>query len=83
MKVDNVKLRVPLIDKKKKKNLIVGWGFHQQEGINFSEIFSLVMKATTFRSVLSIASLHYCHIHQLGINNVFLKGFLDEDVLMS
>jgi hypothetical protein len=53
-------------------------GFTQRLDIDFSEIFSLVVKPATVQTVLSLALLHRWPIHQLDVNNAFLQGTLSE-----
>lgn len=57
-------------------------GFHQQEGVNFTESFSLVAKSTTIWSILSPAVQFNWPIQQLDANNAFLNGELKEEVYM-
>ena len=55
--------------------------FQQREGIDFNEIFSLVVKLTTIRSVLSIVAVEDLHLKQLDVKTAFLHGDL-EDIYM-
>uniref|UniRef100_A0A2N9EGM1 Uncharacterized protein n=1 Tax=Fagus sylvatica TaxID=28930 RepID=A0A2N9EGM1_FAGSY len=64
------------------KARLVAKGFHQQPGLNFDETFSPVVKPPTVRIVLSLAAQHQWSLRQLDISNVFLHGFLKEDVFM-
>lgn len=48
-------------------------GCSQQEGIDYGETFSPVIKPGTIRSVLSIATSFSWPIHQLDVKNVFLQ----------
>jgi len=64
------------------KACLVAIGFTQQEGFDYFEIFSLVIKQATVRLVFSIVILRDWKIHQLDIHNVFLNRVLDEEVYM-
>ena len=57
-------------------------GFQQKKGIDYSEIFSLVMKMSTIRLVLGIVALENLHLEQLGVKTTFLHGDLEEDLYM-
>ncbi|GKD76034.1 ribonuclease H-like domain-containing protein [Tanacetum coccineum] len=57
-------------------------GITQLEGVDIDETFSLVVKPSTIRTVLSLAtSLHWL-VHQLDVKNAFLHGDLSETVYM-
>ena len=55
-------------------------GFAQKEGIDFNEIFSLVVRLTTVRAVLVMCATFDLYLEQLDVKIVFLHGELEEDI---
>ena len=68
-------------NKRYKARLVVK-GFQQKEGIYFTEIFSLVVKLTTIRLVLSMVAAENLHLEQLNVKIAFLHGNLEEEIYM-
>ncbi|GJW16785.1 ribonuclease H-like domain-containing protein [Tanacetum coccineum] len=66
----------------KYKARLVANGRTQQVGIDCDDIFSLVVKPATIRTVLSLALSRGWHVHQLDVKNAFLNGDLSETVYM-
>ena len=61
---------------------LVAKGFHQTPGIDYSETFSYVIKASTVKVILITTISKVWTVRQLDINNVFLNGNLHEIVYM-
>jgi len=64
------------------KARLVAEGYTQVPGLDYTDTFSSVIKATTVRVVLSFAVTNKSPLRQLDVKNAFLNGHLTEQVYM-
>ena len=60
----------------------VARGFSQVKDVDYKEIFSPVMKFTSLRTILAIASKEDWDIEQMDVTTAFLNGELEEDLYL-
>ena len=65
------------------KAWLVTCGFTQQEGIDYLELFSMVVKPIMVRLVLTIVVSYGWNIHRLDVHNTFLNDILQEEVYIT
>jgi len=65
------------------KARLVARGVSQQADIDYNETYSPVIKTTSFRLLLALATLHDYHIHQMDVTTAFLHGVLKEVIYVS
>ena len=68
------------IDKYKAR--LVAKGFKQKEGLDFFDTYSPVMRITSIRVLIAIATLHNLEIHQMDVKTIFLNGKLEKEIYM-
>jgi len=64
------------------KARLVVKGFAQKKGIDFDEIFFLVVKMTSIRTILSLVAVEDLYLEQLDVKIAFLHGDLEEEIYM-
>lgn len=57
-------------------------GFLQKKGVDYTEIFSHVVKLTTIYMVLGIVATEDLHLEQMDVKTAFLYGNLEEKLYM-
>ena len=62
---------------------LVAKGFNKQPGVDFVDTFNLVVKHTTIRMVLALATAYNWKLCQLDVECAFLHGDLCETVFMT
>ena len=58
-------------------------GFAQTKGINFDEIFSKIVKMTSFRVVLGLVASRDLELKRMDVKIVFLHSDLNEETYMT
>src|SRR5258706_8974172 len=64
------------------KARLVAQGFSQQEGINYTNTFALVVRLTSIRITLAIATNLDLKMDHLDVETAFLNGKIDEEIYM-
>ena len=64
------------------KARLVVKGFGQRKGIDFDEIFSLVVKMSSIRMVLALAASLDLEVEHMDVKTAFLHGDLEEEIYM-
>jgi hypothetical protein len=64
----------------KYKARMVARGFQQKEGFDYTETYSGVVKAASYRTLFALLALNGWHCHQMDVTTAFLNGELEEEV---
>ncbi|KAG8497106.1 hypothetical protein CXB51_008302 [Gossypium anomalum] len=64
------------------KARLVAKGYNQIPGVDFTDVFSPVVKHSSIRALLGIVAMHDLELEQLDVKTAFLHGELVEDIYM-
>ena len=64
----------------KYKARFVSQGFSQKEGVDYDEMFALIARYTTIRSIIALAASQGWSLHQMDAKTAFLHGSLKEEI---
>ncbi|KAG8501803.1 hypothetical protein CXB51_004715 [Gossypium anomalum] len=72
----------PGVEEPKYKTRLVAKGYSQVPGVDFTDVFSPVVKHNSIRALLGIVAMHDLELEQLDVKTAFLHGELEEDIYM-
>ncbi|KAG8472363.1 hypothetical protein CXB51_034244 [Gossypium anomalum] len=62
------------------KARLFGKGYSQIPGVDFTDVFSPVVKHSSIRALLGIVAIHDLELEQLDVKTTFLYGELEKDI---
>ncbi|GJX46502.1 retrovirus-related pol polyprotein from transposon TNT 1-94, partial [Tanacetum coccineum] len=65
------------------KARLVAQGYNQQEGIDYDETYAPVARLESISILLAIACANDFKLYQMDVKNVFLNGFINEEVYVA
>ncbi|KAG8477010.1 hypothetical protein CXB51_030151 [Gossypium anomalum] len=72
----------PGVEEPRYKARLVAKGYSQIPGVDFTYVFSPMVKHSSIRALLGIVAMHDLELEQLDVKTVFLHGELEEDIYM-
>ncbi|KAG8480197.1 hypothetical protein CXB51_024909 [Gossypium anomalum] len=70
------------VEEPKYKARLVAKGYSQVPGVDFTDVFSPVVKHSSIRALLGIVAIHDLELEQLDVKTAFLHGELEENIYM-
>ena len=77
------KEEVPGVENTRFKARLVARGFTQEEGVDYKEIYSPVVRHTSIRVLLALVVQYGFCLEQLDVKTTFLHGNLKEKIFMA
>ncbi|CAI7878332.1 unnamed protein product [Closterium sp. NIES-53] len=65
------------------KSRLVATGYQQKEKVDYKELFALVVKPTTMRTLLAGFAIKGWVVKQMDVTTAFLYGILEEEIFMA
>jgi hypothetical protein len=62
--------------------MLVVKGFSQKLGIDYNDVFSLVVKHSSICALLGIVAMHDLELEQLDVKTAFLHDDLEDEIYM-
>jgi hypothetical protein len=60
------------------KAKLVAKGYRQREGIDYFDTYAPVVRITSIRVLMALASIYKLVVHQMNVKTTFLNGNLDQ-----
>ncbi|KAG8503607.1 hypothetical protein CXB51_001802 [Gossypium anomalum] len=70
------------VEEPRYKARLIAKGYSQIPGVDFTDVFSPVVKHSSIRALLGIVAMHDLELEQLDVKTTFLYGELEEDIYM-
>ena len=62
------------------KAILVAKGYNQEEGIDFNEKYTPIVRSEAIRMLLAYACIKDFKLFQMDVKSAFLNGFIMEEV---
>ncbi|KAL1181166.1 hypothetical protein V6Z11_A02G029800 [Gossypium hirsutum] len=72
----------PRVEEPRYKSRLVAKGYNKIPGVDFTNVFSPVVKHSSIRALLGIMAMHDLELEQLDVKTIFFHGELEADSYM-